>query len=135
MLDTHWEAYSTELANAPTTAAFVEALQRFVKVHKVDLSKPAKVLYARDTRPSGPSLVHALEDGLKSMGAEVRNEGVQTTPILHYLVRCVNTKGTKEAYGDDSVDGYMTKMTDAFKKLVVSVFDLPGYIHNLAHMV
>jgi phosphoacetylglucosamine mutase len=45
---------------------------------------------------------------------------VTTTPILHYLVRAINTKGTKDAYGDDSEHGYFTKLSEAFKKLVVS---------------
>jgi len=119
MLEAAWEAHATRIANINTTSEFVEAIDAFVKSAKIDLARPARVLYARDTRPSGPALVAALEDGLKAMGAQARNEGVKTTPVLHYLVRCVNTKGTKEEYGDDSEEGYLAKLTDAYRKLVI----------------
>jgi phosphoacetylglucosamine mutase len=120
MLESAWEIHATALSNAPTTDAFLEALDSFIKTTKIDLSKPARVVYARDTRPSGADLVSALEDGLSAIGVETRNAGITTTPILHYLVKAINTKGTKAEYGDDSEEGYLLKMTDAFKKLVVS---------------
>ncbi|KAF8584511.1 phosphoacetylglucosamine mutase [Ramaria rubella] len=118
MLETSWETLATTLSNAPTTSDFVQSVLDLVVLQKIDLSYPARVIYARDTRPSGPSLVAALEDGLKAMGAEGRNEGVQTTPILHYLVRCVNTRATKEAYGQDTEEGYYEKLSNAFIKLL-----------------
>ena len=116
MLEASWEIYATKLANAPDLVA---ALEEVVRDAEIDLSKPSRVVYARDTRPSGASLVAALEDGFKAVGAEARNAGVTTTPILHYLVRAINTKGTKNSYGVDSEQGYFEKMTGAFKKLVV----------------
>lgn len=119
MLESSWEGYATTLSNASTTEEFIDALQTFVKSVKIDLSKPARVVYARDTRPSGGALVSALEDGLNAIGAEGRNAGVTTTPILHYLVKAINTKGTKNEYGEDTEEGYLVKMTDAFKKLIV----------------
>jgi len=119
MLEASWEAHATTLSNASSTDAFVEALETLIQTAKIDLSKPARVVYARDTRPSGPSLVAALEDGFKAIGAESRDAGVTTTPILHYLVRAINTKGSEYSYGDDSEDGYFTKLSTAFKKLVV----------------
>jgi phosphoacetylglucosamine mutase len=64
--------------------------------------------------------VAALEDGLAAIGAETRDAGIATTPILHYFVRAINTKGTKAAYGDDSEDGYYGKLSGAFIRLIVS---------------
>lgn len=119
MLEAAWEVHATNLANAATTDAFVDALETFIKTAKIDLSKPARVVYARDTRPSGPALIAALEDGFKAIGAEARDAGVTTTPVLHYLVKAINTKGTKEEYGVDSEEGYLQKLSTAFKKLVV----------------
>ena len=119
MLEASWEGHATNLANAPTTDAFIDALMTLVTTLRIDLSKPAKIVYARDTRPSGPALVASLEDGFKALGAEARNAGVTTTPVLHYLVKAINTKGTKESYGDDCEEGYLTKLSTAFKKLVV----------------
>lgn len=121
MLEASWEAHATTLANAATTEDFIKALETLVKTAKIDLSKPARVVYGRDTRPSGPALISALEDGFKAIGAESRDAGVTTTPILHYLVRATNTKGTKNAYGEDTEEGYFKKLSGAFKKLVVSV--------------
>ena len=119
MLENAWESHATTLANASNTSAFVEVVQNLVKVAKIDLNKPSRVVYARDTRPSAPLLVRALEDGLNAIGAEARDAGVTTTPVLHYLVRAINTKGTKDEYGPDSEAGYVTKITTAFKKLIV----------------
>ncbi|KAF9480987.1 phosphoacetylglucosamine mutase [Pholiota conissans] len=119
MLEASWEAHATAVANAASTEAFIEALSNLIVNAKIDLSKPARVVYARDTRPSGPALIAALEDGFKALGVEARDGGVTTTPILHYLVKAINTKGTKDSYGEDSEDGYYTKLATSFKKLLV----------------
>ena len=119
MLEAVWETYATKLANAASSKDFADAVEEVISVAKIDTKKPARVIYARDTRPSGPALVAAFEAGLKATGAQGRNEGIKTTPILHYLVRCINTKGTEAEYGEDSEDGYMKMLSDAFKELVV----------------
>ncbi|KAG7099095.1 hypothetical protein E1B28_000969 [Marasmius oreades] len=118
MLEASWESYATRLANATTNDEVIKTIESIVETAKIDLSKPAKVVYARDTRPSGPTLVSALEDGFKAIGVEPRNAGVTTTPVLHYLVRAINTKGERCSYGEDSEEGYFSKLGDAFKKLV-----------------
>jgi phosphoacetylglucosamine mutase len=120
MLENSWEIHATRLANASSTSQLIEVIGDICQRHNINVQKPGRVVYARDTRPSGPALVAALEDGLKAMSAESRNEGVKTTPILHYLVRCINTKGTAEEYGQDTEDGYYQKLSSAFLQLVVS---------------
>ncbi|KAI0335194.1 phosphoacetylglucosamine mutase [Cubamyces sp. BRFM 1775] len=135
MLEAAWENHATNLANAPTTDAFIDALDAFVKTLNIDLSKPARVVYARDTRPSGPALIAALEDGFKAIGAETRNAGVTTTPVLHYLVKAINTKGTKDAYGEDSEEGYLQKLSTAFKKLVAGKPAIPPLVIDCANGV
>jgi len=135
MLEASWEVHATTLANASSTEEFIQALDTVIKNAKIDISKPAKVVYARDTRPSGGALVAALEDGLKAIGAEGRNAGVTTTPILHYLVRCINTKGTQDEYGEDSEDGYMTKLSTAFKKLIAGKASSPPLVIDCANGV
>ena len=130
MLENAWESHATTLANASDTTAFVEAVDSFIKVAKIDLNKPSRVVYARDTRPSGPPLVRALEDGLKAIGAETRDAGVTTTPVLHYLVRAINTRGTKDEYGPDSEEGYVNKLTTAFRKLIVGCLPTPNMTCN-----
>ena len=123
MLEASWEAYATTIANASTTDEFIGAIDTVVQAARIDVSRPARVVYARDTRPSGVQLIAALEDGLSALDTEARNAGVTTTPILHYLVRAINTKNTEESYGDDSEEGYFQKLSDAFKSLIV------GYYH------
>ncbi|VDC01835.1 unnamed protein product [Peniophora sp. CBMAI 1063] len=118
MLEAAWEGHATAFANAASTEEFVETVEAFIKSAKIDMSKPAHVVYGRDTRPSGPALVAALEDGFKAIGAETRDAGVVTTPILHYLVRAINTKGTKDEYGEDTEEGYYSKLGTAYRKLV-----------------
>ncbi|OSD03143.1 phosphoacetylglucosamine mutase [Trametes coccinea BRFM310] len=135
MLEAAWETHATNLANAPTTDAFIDALDAFIKLLRIDLSKPARLVYARDTRPSGPSLIAALEDGFKAIGAEARNAGVTTTPVLHYLVKAINTKGTKNAYGDDTEEGYLQKLSTAFKKLVAGKPAIPPLVIDCANGV
>ena len=126
MLEAAWEAHATTLANTPNEE-FVDVVEELVRAAKIDMNKPSRVVYARDTRPTGPALVKALEDGLAAIGAEGRDAGVTTTPILHYLVKAINTKGTSEEYGEDSEDGYFQKLSEAFRKLVVSHNFCVGY--------
>jgi len=121
MLEASWEGHASTLANIDSTEEYIEALQKFIETVKIDLSVPSRVVYARDTRPSGVSLVASLEDGFKAFSVDARNAGVTSTPILHYLVLAINTKGTPQSYGDDSEEGYYEKLSTAFKKLVVRV--------------
>jgi phosphoacetylglucosamine mutase len=118
MLQQSWEAYATQLANANTTEELLSAIAQVVEANNIDLSKPANVVYARDTRPSGPALVAALADGLTAIQAQHRDEGILTTPQLHYIVRCLNTQGTPEAYGEPTAAGYYRKLAQAYRKLV-----------------
>lgn len=72
-------------------------------------------------RPSCPELVKCLEVGLKAAGANTTNFGLKTTPMLHYLVRCINTADTSDAYGEPTEEGYYKKLTSAFATAVVSI--------------
>lgn len=69
-------------------------------------------------RPSCPALVASLKDGLDAAGAESIDFGLKTTPQLHYLVRCINTQGTNDAYGEPTEEGYYVKLSEAFKTLM-----------------
>ncbi|KAI8322963.1 n-acetylglucosamine-phosphate mutase [Martensiomyces pterosporus] len=118
MLQQSWEGYCTQLANAETDSEVTGLLASIAEAEKIDLAVRAKVAYARDTRPSGPLLLAALEDGLAALGVEATNYGVVTTPQLHYFVRCLNTAGTASAYGEASEAGYNAKYGQAFLRLV-----------------
>ncbi|KAG8911522.1 Phosphoacetylglucosamine Mutase [Tulasnella sp. 417] len=137
MLEQSWESFATFLANAETTDQLIINVKAVIYRGGIDISKPANVVYARDTRPSGAALVAALEDGLKAIGVEGggRNAGVTTTPVLHYLVRTINTQGTPEAYGEPSEEGYYSKLAAALKALLAGKPSPPPLIVDCANGV
>ena len=49
--------------------------------------RPGTIAVGRDTRTSGPVLVHALKAGLMAAGCDVVDCGVLPTPALQYVVR------------------------------------------------
>jgi len=117
MLENSWEAYATTLANAPD-AEVENVYHKLEKDLKINPETPARVIYARDTRTSGPKLVAALVDALKAAGAEYTDYRLLTTPQLHYLTRCTNTEGTPQSYGDVSEKGYYEKLGTAFARAI-----------------
>jgi phosphoacetylglucosamine mutase len=119
MLNTSWESHATDFANAPSTDAFLATLKSFIETKNVPLNTPASVVYARDTRSSGPKLVTALRKGLAAVDAKATDADVTTTPILHYLVDTINTPGTRESDVKKLIEGYFVKISGAFRKLLV----------------
>ncbi|KAF5867524.1 putative n-acetylglucosamine-phosphate mutase protein [Botrytis fragariae] len=115
MLENSWEAYSTQLANAKNEDV-VNVYRKLEKDLKINPETPARVIYARDTRPSGPKLVAALIAALEATGTDYTDYKLLTTPQLHYLTRCTNTEGTPQAYGDVSEVGYYEKLAKAFER-------------------
>lgn len=118
MLDASWESHCTAAVNANTSQELITALETLVTTAKINLKTPATVVYAHDTRPTCPALVKALAAGLAAMGATTIDAGLQTTPILHYLVKALNTKGTPDEYGQPTEQGYYNKLAAAYIKLV-----------------
>ena len=122
MLEQSWETYATVLANTPNDQ-LAKAYEFFVNQTLVDEirqvhDRPAKVVFARDTRASGPGLVKALKAALDAVNVEYKDYGIMTTPQLHYVVRCINTAGTPYAFGEATEEGYYTKMANAFRTLM-----------------
>ncbi|GAA6058671.1 hypothetical protein JCM10212_004082 [Sporobolomyces blumeae] len=135
MLVSSWEKYATQLANAPSEADLLSALGSIISETSTDLAVPATVIYGHDTRPSCPSLVRALEDGLTAMDAKKVAAGLVSTPQLHYLVRCTNTQGTDEAYGEPTIDGYYAKLAKAYTILSKGRHLLPALTVDCANGV
>jgi len=122
MLDSTWEAHATSLSNCPTTESLVSTFTTLATHLRVDLQAPASIVFARDTRPSGPELIEALKTGLEVFeGVKVVDIGITTTPILHYVVKATNDKSEK--YGTPTTEGYMEKTSEAFKTLLVGFFN------------
>ena len=53
MLESSWESHATVPANASSADELIAALQDLIKTAKIDVSKPARVVYAHGTRHSG----------------------------------------------------------------------------------
>lgn len=120
MLESSWEPHCTTISNATSSDQLISSLKELINTFSIDLDSPASVIVGHDTRPSCPTLIQALIDGLTAFGSYINNQGLKTTPQLHYLVKATNTKGTEDAYGEPTEEGYYKKLAKAFQDLVVS---------------
>ncbi|KAI5813858.1 hypothetical protein BZA77DRAFT_110755 [Pyronema omphalodes] len=124
MLEASWEVYATTLANADSDETLAEEYNNLAQKLSIDIDTESSsfvrpnVVFARDTRESGPALVKSLTDALVAVGAEMTDYNLMTTPQLHYIVRCINTDGTPQAYGEVSEEGYYKKLAAAYNKLM-----------------
>jgi phosphoacetylglucosamine mutase len=116
MLEQDWEKLATDLVNSPSDEELVNRYNTIASNLKIDLKAPAKVIYGRDTRPSGHTLVAALAAALAATSTEYVDYKILTTPQLHYLTRATNTEGTPLSYGKVSEVGYYEKLAAAFIK-------------------
>ncbi|KAL9118398.1 MAG: hypothetical protein Q9187_005059 [Circinaria calcarea] len=111
-----WEVHATTLANAPSDQALAETYQKLERDLNIKPEAKSRVIFARDTRASGPRLVSALTEALKATNTEYTDYKLLTTPQLHYITRCLNTKGSPYEYGEPTEQGYYEKTAAAFKK-------------------
>ncbi|MCI1891317.1 MAG: phosphoglucosamine mutase [Schleiferilactobacillus harbinensis] len=99
-----------------------------------DSNTRARVLVARDTRISGEMLEHALIAGLLSVGIEVLNLDVITTPAVAYLTRIQNAdagimiSASHNPVADNGIkffgsDGY--KLSDETEEEIEALLDAP----------
>lgn len=99
-----------------------------------DKSKRPKVLVARDTRISGEMLLHSLIAGLLSVGIEVLDLGVISTPAVAYLVRAqdadagIMISASHNPVQDNGIkffggDGY--KLSDETEEQIEALIDAP----------
>jgi phosphoacetylglucosamine mutase len=116
MLEQEWEAHATKLVNCSSHEELAATYQALAEQLKIDLTAPGRIIFGRDTRPSGFKLVTALTDSLTSTNTEYVDYKLVTTPVLHYLVRCVNTEGTPQSYGKVSEAGYNEKLSEALTR-------------------
>ncbi|KAK2190303.1 hypothetical protein NP493_79g06004 [Ridgeia piscesae] len=113
MLERSWEHYATQLVNA-SDDDLNSVLRGIIDQASIKTEVAVKVVIARDTRPSSVPLSLAAQDGVQVLGGQAIDYGLLITPQLHYIVRCMNTRG---AYGDPTEAGYYTKIASAFLKL------------------
>jgi phosphoacetylglucosamine mutase len=61
-------------------------------------------------------LVKALKASLDALNVEYIDYGILTTPMLHHMVRCHNTKNSPRRFGEATEEGYYGKMAAAFNR-------------------
>ncbi|KAI4205472.1 MAG: hypothetical protein LQ346_001426 [Caloplaca aetnensis] len=115
MLEESWEAYATTIANASSDQQLVEDYIKITTECQIKPDTKAKVIFARDTRPSGAHLVSVLVEAFKATDTEYTDHKLLTTPQLHYITRCLNTKGSPYEYGEPSEQGYYEKTAASLK--------------------
>lgn len=122
MLPIEWEALATRVANAPDAdlaKVFGDVATEVGAFTKNSRSRRPVVVVGRDTRLSSPGLAMAATDGVGAVSpSSVWSLGVVSTPQLHYVVRCYNTRG---GYGAPTVEGYFAKLVGAYHDFVKAV--------------
>ncbi|KAM4529460.1 phosphoacetylglucosamine mutase [Fundulus diaphanus] len=113
MLTSSWEGYATQLANTEQEE-LLTTLKDIIEKEAIDMSQEANVFVGKDTRSSSASLSQAVLDGVKALGGHSKDYGLVTTPQLHYMVCCQNTQGK---YGEATLEGYYSKLSQAFSLL------------------
>lgn len=122
MLESSWESYATKLANAETNEKLVQEFEAVIKETKaLEGEGKSSVIFARDTRPSGSRLVACLFAAFEATKTDYVDYKILTTPQLHYLVKCTNTKDTPYPYGEVSEQGYYKKLAAAFRDAIQGV--------------
>ncbi|CAN9507767.1 unnamed protein product [Ophioblennius macclurei] len=112
MLTPAWEGYATQLANAENDYLFA-VVKEVVQKEAIDFNQEAIVFVGRDTRSSSAALCKAVIDGVSALCGHSKDYGLLTTPQLHYMVCCKNTKGK---YGEATVEGYNRKLCQALNQ-------------------
>ncbi|XP_037304808.2 phosphoacetylglucosamine mutase [Pungitius pungitius] len=113
MVTPTWEVYATQLANAEQED-LLASLKDIIEKESINMSQEANVFVGKDTRSSSGSLSKAVLDGVSALAGHSKDYGLVTTPQLHYMVCCQNTQGE---YGEATVEGYYTKLCQAFIQL------------------
>lgn len=127
MLEHSWEALATRLANV-TDQELENEIAGIIKSENINISAPCYVFVGMDNRYHSPGLLKAVCDGVLALKGNVREFGILTTPMLHYLVVAANTKC---AYGQPTEEGYYNKLIKAFQHLRGTTFINGNYKNHL----
>lgn len=118
MLCPEFEVYATEFINAKDPVEYFTSIAQKLGA---DLSnsttfKGCRVYIGRDTRESSPHLFKVAKAGVESLGAEVLDIGIVTTPQVHFAVQLTNQQ---KAVGTVNVEQYYEYFTQQFLDFLV----------------
>ena len=102
MLEASWESIADVAINCKTTAELRKVLEAIPL--GATASASGLVFVALDTRASSERLTQCLIRGCNAVNAVVENYGLQSTPVLHHIVR--HSNGFGHSITMSSVEGY-----------------------------
>uniref|UniRef100_A0A5S6R505 phosphoacetylglucosamine mutase n=1 Tax=Trichuris muris TaxID=70415 RepID=A0A5S6R505_TRIMR len=111
MLAEEWEDRATQFANCPEQNLEAE-IEAMVRDFNIDMNAEGVVCCARDTRPSGISLLGVVRVGVEMVRGKFISYDVLTTPQLHYIVRETNLENRRW-----KEDEYFGRMLLAYERL------------------
>ncbi|XP_065088319.1 phosphoacetylglucosamine mutase [Ochlerotatus camptorhynchus] len=127
MMEQRWEKLATDIVNVSDVNLEAQ-VAKICADENIDNNNPAKVFVGMDTRYHSPQLAKAVLNGVAAMKGSVRDFGIVTTPMLHYFVTCSNTN---MAYGLPTEEGYMHKLSTAFKIIRGRTFEKGNYVNKV----
>lgn len=113
MLEARWEKLATRLANV-SDQELEQEIAAVIQEENVCISAPSTVYVGMDNRYHSPRLLKAVCDGVVALKGGVKEFGILTTPMLHYLVVAANTRCS---YGTPTEEGYYKKLITAFQNI------------------
>ncbi len=113
MIGEQWEALVVSMANSKNVEEFLQVLKPFVD--------GGNVLVARDTRPSGISILETVKEGVFAMSGAVEDLGVTSTPVLHWITkeRAMSRQSGVQEYFKELASGYDSVVKGSKASLVV----------------
>lgn len=113
MLESSWEKYATDLANA-SHEDLPKVVEQLVQELNIDINTPAKIAVAKDSRDSSERLSQATIAGIESIpSVSYTDYGLFTTPQLHYITRTLNDP----SFGKSLEEAYYEKLANSFKEI------------------
>ncbi|EEY19925.1 conserved hypothetical protein [Verticillium alfalfae VaMs.102] len=101
MLEQDWEAHATQLVNSKSHEALLETYKELAAKLKIDLSATGRVVFGRDTRPSGHKLAIALADSLDATDIQSVDSVALTFAVVE-IARENKSRWFKVHVGHDS---------------------------------
>lgn len=92
MLQREWEDIATDLVNVSDDQLEFE-VAKIIEQNKIDMNAQSNVLIGMDTRYHSPAMSRAVVNGVRALKGNVKEFGILTTPMLHYLCYTHNVKG------------------------------------------
>ncbi|XP_055688316.1 phosphoacetylglucosamine mutase isoform X1 [Lutzomyia longipalpis] len=127
MLEARWEKLATRLVNVSDQELESE-IAAVIREENVCISAKSTVFVGMDNRYHSPRLLKAVCDGVVALKGSVKDFGILTTPMLHYLVVAANTRG---GYGVPTEEGYYKKIITAFQNIRGTTYTRGNYTNRV----